>query len=78
LTKDCPASVPKLSLAELYALLAAFIVGVYNQRPHSQIGEAPHVAWLGKGWLPRLPENCLDTHDAALQPPRRGSHARRG
>lgn len=46
-----------MSLAELDALLAAFIVGVYNQRPHSQIGEAPHVAWLGKGWLPRLPEN---------------------
>jgi len=54
------ASAPALSLAELDAALLAFIVGTYNQRPHSQIDEAPHAAWLGKGWLPRLPDSLED------------------
>ena len=43
----------------------AFIVGTYNQRPHSQIDEAPHAAWLGKGWLPRMPDS-LDDLDLLL------------
>jgi len=43
----------------------AFIVGTYNQRPHSQIDEAPHTAWLGKGWLPRMPDS-LDDLDLLL------------
>ena len=59
------ASAPALSLAELDAALMAFIVGTYNQRPHSQIDEAPHAAWLGKGWLPRMPDS-LDDLDLLL------------
>jgi putative transposase len=59
------AGAPALSLAELDAALMAFIVGTYNQRPHSQIDEAPHAAWLGKGWLPRMPDS-LDDLDLLL------------
>lgn len=59
------ASAPALSLTELDAALMAFIVGDYNQRPHSQIDEAPHAAWLGKGWLPRMPDR-LDDLDLLL------------
>jgi len=65
LTKGRPASTPTLSLAELDAALAAFIVGVYNQRSHSQTGEPPHAAWLGQGWLPRMPDS-LDDLDLLL------------
>jgi putative transposase len=59
------ANAPVLSLTELDAALMAFIVGDYNQRPHSQIDEAPHAAWLGKGWLPRMPDS-LDDLDLLL------------
>ena len=65
LVKGKAASPPALSLAELDATLMAFIVGTYNQRPHSQIDEAPHAAWLGKGWLPRMPDS-LDDLDLLL------------
>ena len=60
-----PASAPALSLAELDAALMAFIVETYNQRPHSQIDEAPHAAWRGAGWLPRMPDS-LDALDLLL------------
>ena len=59
------ASAPALSLAELDAALMAFIVGTYGQRPHSQIDEAPHAAWRGAGWLPRMPDS-LDALDLLL------------
>ena len=54
-----------MSLSELDAALSAFIVGVYNKRPHSQTGETPDAAWLAQGWLPRLPES-LDDLDLLL------------
>jgi len=45
MAKGRPVNSPALSLAELDAAVSAFIVGVYNQRPHSQTGETPHAAW---------------------------------
>jgi len=60
LIKGRPETAPKLSLAELDAALGAFVVGDYNQRPHSQIEEAPHAAWRGRGWLPRMPDSFDD------------------
>ncbi len=33
---------------------------------------------MGACWARANHDPCLDTHDAALQPARRGSHARRG
>jgi putative transposase len=65
LTKGRPETAPKLSLAELDAALGAFVVGNYNQRTHSQIKEAPHAAWRGRGWLPRMPDS-LDDLDLLL------------
>jgi putative transposase len=65
LIKGRPVSAPALSLSELDAALAAFFVGVYNKRLHSQTGETPHAAWLGQGWLPRMPDN-LDDLDLLL------------
>jgi putative transposase len=65
LVEGRPTSAPALSLSELDAALSAFIVGVYNKRPHSQTSEAPDAAWLAQGWLPRLPES-LDDLDLLL------------
>lgn len=65
LVKGKAVSAPTMSLAQLDAALMAFIVDAYNQRPHSQINEAPHVAWLGRGWLPRMPDS-LDDLDLLL------------
>ncbi len=65
LIKGRPASAPALSLSELDTAIAAFIVGVYHKRPHSQTGETPHAAWLGQGWLPRMPDS-LDDLDLLL------------
>ena len=60
-----PTSPPRLSLAELDAAIGAFLVGTYNQRVHAQIREAPRQAWLGAGWLPRMPDS-LDALDELL------------
>jgi putative transposase len=60
LIKGKPANAPALSLSELDAAIAAFIVGVYHKRPHSQTDETPHAAWLGQGWLPRMPDSLND------------------
>jgi hypothetical protein len=38
------------------AIPKAYRFSISAQRPHSQIDEAPHAAWLGKGWLPRMPD----------------------
>lgn len=60
-----PASPPRLSLAELDAAIGAFLVGTYNLRVHTEIGEAPRAAWLGAGWLPRMPDS-LEALDELL------------
>jgi putative transposase len=52
-----PATPPRLSLSGLDRELAAHLVGNYNARVHQEIGQVPHVAWLGDGWLPRMPES---------------------
>ena len=55
-----PATPPKLSLPELDAALGAFIVGTYNPRPHSEIRMSPNQAWVGNGWMPRMPDSLED------------------
>lgn len=52
-----PATPPRLSLSELDAEIGSYIVGIYNARVHSEIGASPHRAWLGDGWLPRMPDS---------------------
>lgn len=60
LIKGRPTNAPALSLSELDAAIGDFIVGVYHARPHSQTEQTPHAAWLGAGWLPRMPESLND------------------
>lgn len=60
LVRGTPMTPPRLSLSDLDAALNAYLIGNYNLRVHSEIGTAPQVAWLGKGWLPRMPESLED------------------
>jgi putative transposase len=60
-----PATSPRLSLSELDRVLGAYLIGNYNARVHTEIGVAPQVAWLGEGWLPRMP-NSLEDLDLLL------------
>jgi putative transposase len=63
--KGKPISPPKLTLSDLNAIFGKFIVGNYNVRQHSQTGQSPKEAWVGQGWLPRLPDN-LEALDLLL------------
>lgn len=57
LVKGKPVSAPVLTLSDLDKALGAFIIGIYNARLHSGIGNAPQQAWRAEGWLPRLPDS---------------------
>lgn len=59
ITRGHPWPTPKLSLAELDTALESFVT-TYNDRPHSEIGTSPRAAWIGEGWLPRMPESLED------------------
>ncbi|WP_253905721.1 DDE-type integrase/transposase/recombinase [Arthrobacter sp. H5] len=50
-----PVSPPALSLEQLDGILERFIVADYNQRPHSQTGEAPAYRWGASGVHPAQP-----------------------
>jgi putative transposase len=55
-----PATPPRLSLPELDATLGDYFLGIYNTRPHRETAMAPITAWLGQGWLPRMPDSLED------------------
>jgi len=57
LSQGQPATPPRLSLPELDAAIGDYFLGNYNNRPHRETGLAPIKAWLGQGWLPRMPES---------------------
>lgn len=59
-----PWPMPKLSLAELDAVLEGFVL-TYNDRTHSELGTSPRAAWIAEGWLPRMPES-LEELDGLL------------
>lgn len=48
---------PVLRLAELETRLHEFLVGLYNQRVHSETGQAPQARWEAGGFLPRMPDS---------------------
>jgi putative transposase len=60
-----PATPPRLSLPELDTTLGDYFLGTYNTRSHREISMAPLKAWLGQGWLPRMPES-LEALDLLL------------
>lgn len=55
-----PATPPKLTLSDLDRAVGAHLIGHYNTRVHSEINAVPQVAWLGDGWLPRMPDTLED------------------
>jgi putative transposase len=60
-----PTTPPRLSLSELDATVGDYFLGLYNNRPHHETGLVPSQAWLGQGWLPRMP-NSLEELDLLL------------
>jgi len=52
-----PVTPPQLSVTELDRAITAYIANTYQIRVHSQTKKSPLEAWLGNGFLPRLPEN---------------------
>ena len=56
---------PRLSLSELDATIGNYFIETYNARPHSETGVTPNAAWIGEGWLPRMP-NSLEDLDSLL------------
>lgn len=65
LVKGKPATAPKLSVSALDAAIGVHIIGIYNVREHQEIGAIPRVAWLGNGWVPRIPQS-LEALDLLL------------
>ncbi len=55
LARGHPQPAPVLTLKELDTAISRFISEDYHQREHSEIRTTPHDAWVGDGWLPRLP-----------------------
>lgn len=55
---------PVLDLPALDHAVGGF-VATYNQRPHREIGSSPRDAWVGDGWLPRMPDS-LEELDGLL------------
>ncbi len=55
---------PHLTLADLDQAIGDFIA-TYNERTHREIGMSPKTAWIGEGWLPRMPDS-LDQLDGLL------------
>jgi putative transposase len=65
LSQGKPVTPPRLSLPELDATIGDYVLGLYHHRPHRETGMAPSQAWLGQGWLPRMPES-LEALDLLL------------
>ncbi|MBT9605046.1 Mu transposase C-terminal domain-containing protein [Microbacterium sp.] len=55
---------PALDLAALDHAIGGFI-GMYNARPHRELGVSPRDAWVSDGWLPRMPDS-LEQLDGLL------------
>ncbi|RFA06574.1 transposase [Subtercola boreus] len=60
---------PVLNLTELNQAIGAFI-GVYNARPHSELGISPRDAWVANGWLPRMPDSLQELDGLLLTVPK--------
>ena len=65
LSQGKPTTPPRLTLPELDAALGEYFLGLHNNRPHREIGMPPIDAWLGQGWLPRMPQS-LEALDLLL------------
>ncbi|PFG42037.1 putative transposase [Isoptericola jiangsuensis] len=68
---------PTLGLPALDQEIGAF-VGRYNERPHPEIGASPKQAWVGEGWLPRMPESLTELDGLLLTVPKHRTVQRDG
>ncbi|MDO5368439.1 Mu transposase C-terminal domain-containing protein [Kocuria sp.] len=59
-TNGEPITPATLTLEQLDAIMEQFIVTEYNQRPHSETGEAPAHRWGASGFIPRAPAHPED------------------
>ncbi|WP_324615217.1 Mu transposase C-terminal domain-containing protein [Nesterenkonia sedimenti] len=59
-TNGEPITEPTLSLEQLDTIMGQFIVTEYNQRTHSETGEAPAARWAASGFIPRAPSRPED------------------
>ncbi|MCZ2405004.1 DDE-type integrase/transposase/recombinase [Paenarthrobacter sp. Z7-10] len=59
-TNGHPITAPTLTLGQLDGIFEQFIVTDYNERPHSQTGEAPSQRWAASGFIPRSPAHLED------------------
>lgn len=60
LERGRPRTSPRLSLPDLDAAIARFVVGTYNRRSHPGTGAVPRDNWIADGWLPRMPDRLED------------------
>ncbi len=60
---------PVLDLAGLDTAIGTFIA-TYNDRPHKELGTTPRTAWVGDGWLPRMPESLVELDGLLLTVPK--------
>lgn len=60
LVRGKPATPPRLSLPELDAAIGRYITGTYHVREHRETRTSPRAAWIGDGWLPRMPASLED------------------
>ena len=68
---------PVLDLPALDAAIAGFITA-YNERPHRELGISPKKAWVGEGWLPRMPETLEELDGLLLTVPKHRTVQRDG
>lgn len=61
-----PMPAPVLTLRELDDAIGAFLTGTYLHRVHPEIHQTPAQAWIGDGWLPRLPASLEDLDELLL------------
>jgi putative transposase len=59
-TSGTPITPPTLTLEQLDGILERFIVTEYNQRQHSETGQAPADRWSASGFIPRSPAHPDD------------------
>ena len=60
LVRGKPATPPRLSLPELDPAIGRYIAGIYHVREHRETRTARLAAWIGDGWLPRMPASLED------------------
>lgn len=67
-----PTTPPALTLTDLDRAISRYLTTDYHPRRHRELRVSPQQAWLGDGWLPRMPDSLehLDLLLATVARPR--------